>query len=356
MAILELNSAALRYNYDVIDTQMKSKNISWGVVTKILCGTRPFLAEILKLNPSMVLDSRLSNLAKIKAINPHVTTAYIKPPPKRILSKILEVADISFNTQYETLAELNALASKKEMQHRVVIMIEMGELREGIMRDSMLHFFEKVLGLAQINVIGIGTNLTCMNGILPTHETLLKLSQYKDLIEARFNFSIPLISAGTSITLPFLNKNLVPASINHFRLGETLFLGNDLLEKKKMKGLRDDVFILKAEIIEVLEKPPVPFGRRGKNLLGQVHEPKAKSLNGPRWRILVDVGNLDMNPDDLSPLDSNLRIDGASSDILALELALNISPPKTGDFVRFRVNYMGALRLMGSYYVEKRIV
>lgn len=356
MAILELNSAALRFNYGVIDAQMNSKNISWGVVTKILCGTRSFLAEILKLNPSMVLDSRLSNLAKIKALNPTITTAYIKPPPKRILSKILEVADISFNTQYETLEELNALASKKEMQHRVVIMIEMGELREGIMRDSMLHFFEKVLSLPHIIVVGIGTNLTCMNGILPTQETLLKLTQYKNLIEERFSHPIPLLSAGTSITLPFLNNDLVPSSINHFRLGETLFFGNDLLQEKKMAGLRDDVFILKAEIIEVLEKPAVPFGRRGKNVLGQINTSKAGEKKGERWRILVDVGILDINPDDLSPLNSNLRIDGASSDILALELAPNALPPKIGDFVQFRVNYMGALRLMGSFYIEKRVV
>jgi len=73
-------------------------------------------------------------------------------------------------------------------------MIEMGELREGVMGDAFIDFYESVFNLSNIEVVGIGTNLSCLYGVLPNQDKLIQLSLYEQLIEAKFNKNIPYVS------------------------------------------------------------------------------------------------------------------------------------------------------------------
>ncbi|NJO92832.1 MAG: hypothetical protein HC831_30590, partial [Chloroflexia bacterium] len=100
---------------------------------------------------------------------------------------------------------------------------EMGELREGVLREELIEFYSEVFELKNIEVVGIGTNLTCLYGILPNHDKLIQLSLYEQLIEAKFNKQIPYVSGGSSVTIPLMFQNLLPKGINHFRVGESLF-------------------------------------------------------------------------------------------------------------------------------------
>src|SRR5690606_23701583 len=133
--------------------------------------------------------------------------------------------------------------------HKIIIMIELGELREGAMREDVIDFYEKVFHLPNIEVAGLGTNLTCMYGVLPNQDKLLQLCLYAQLIEARFNRKIPYISGGTSVTIPLISRGLLPKDVNHFRVGETLFLGTDVYSSKPNPEMHQDVFKLYAEII-----------------------------------------------------------------------------------------------------------
>src|SRR5690606_3595820 len=135
-------------------------------------------------------------------------------------------------------------------KHKVIIMIEMGDLREGVMGDHLIAFYEKVFLLPNIQIIGIGTNLNCLNGILPNQDKLIQLVLYKQLIEAKFNRQIEWISGGTSVTLSLLLNHRIPSGINHFRIGEALFFGNDLFTGNPFKMMKQDVLKLYTEIIE----------------------------------------------------------------------------------------------------------
>jgi predicted amino acid racemase len=103
-----------------------------GVVTKILCGNEIYLKEIIALGVREMHDSRISNLKKIKALDPTIQTVYIKPPAKRSIEKIVHYADVSFNTEID-IKMLSAEAQKQNKTHKIIIMIEMGDLREGVM-------------------------------------------------------------------------------------------------------------------------------------------------------------------------------------------------------------------------------
>lgn len=355
MAFVTLDADKLADNYNYLDNLFKKHGVKWSVVTKLLCGNKAYLDVLLKLGVKEACDSRVTNLKRIKSINPEVETAYIKPPPKRSIRKIVEYADVSFNTEFETIKLLSEAAVEQNKLHKVIIMIELGELREGVMREDFMDFYAKIFELPNIEVIGIGTNLTCMYGVLPNHDKLIQLSLYKELIEAKFNKKIPYVSGGSSVTIPLIFQGLLPEGVNHFRVGETLYLGTDVYNNKPFDQMHNDVFKLYAEIIELTEKPSIPMGELGHNLTGEVKEFEGEHSGQSSYRAIIDLGLLDIESEHLRPTDKNIQLVGESSDMIVVDLGDNPNNYKVGDLLEFGMTYMGTLRVMNSEYVEKKV-
>src|SRR5690606_33012400 len=121
-------------------------------------------------------------------------------------------------------------------------MIAMGELREGVMREDVLSFYDQGFELKNIEEVGIGTNLSNLYGVLRNTDKLIQLTLYKQLIEAKFNRKIPYVSGGSSVTIPLIFQNQLPLGINHFRVGETLYQGTDVYNDTPSNLLEQDVF------------------------------------------------------------------------------------------------------------------
>jgi ornithine racemase len=355
MAYLNLFRDQLLHNYHFLDELFKSNDIKWGITTKLLCGTKSYLEEVIDLGIKEVHDSRISNLQRIKEIDPATMTVYIKPPPKDTIPDIVRYADASLNTELSTLHALSDEAVKQEKVHKVIIMIEMGDLREGVMREELIDFYGKIFKLPGIEVIGLGTNLNCLHGVLPDGDKLIQLVLYKQIIDLQFNKSIPLVSAGTTVTIPLLLSNQLPAGINHFRVGEALFFGKNLFTGDTIEGMSDSVLELNAHIIEISEKPLVPSGELGVNPQGKVSKVDVSDYGKTAYRAILDIGYLDVQPDYLVPADPSIEISDASSDMMILNVGDNPNDYKVGDLVRFKLEYMGALSLMSSDYIEKKV-
>src|SRR5690606_23212459 len=159
MAFLNLYKDKLKDNYEFLKKEFSKNGISWGVVSKILCGNELYIRELIALGVDEIHDSRISNLAKVKEINPEVQTVYIKPPSKRNIPKMVEFADVSLNSESNTIKWISWEASKQGKKHKIIIMVETGDLREGVMGDHLLDFYSMVFELPNIEVIGLGTNL-----------------------------------------------------------------------------------------------------------------------------------------------------------------------------------------------------
>jgi ornithine racemase len=187
MAFIELNRAKLEHNFNFLNELFEKNHIRWGIVSKLLCGNKPFIRVLLELGVKEIHDSRISNLKAIKSLDPDVQTVYIKPPPRRSIRNLLKYADVSLNSDYDTIRHISEEAVKQGKKHKIIIMIEMGDLREGVMGEHLIDFYERVFKLPNIEVIGLGTNLNCLNGIMPTHDKMIQLSLYKQLIEVKFN-------------------------------------------------------------------------------------------------------------------------------------------------------------------------
>lgn len=353
MAFLKLYRNRLEHNFAHLKDLFEANHIEWGVVSKLLCGNRLFIQELLKLGVRELHDTRISNLKVIKALDPSVQTVYIKPPAKRSISNVVRYADVSFNTDGYTIQLLNEESRKQGKKHKIIIMVEMGDLREGVMGDQLVDFYEKILELTHIEIIGIGTNLNCLNGIMPNQDKLIQLCLYKQLIEAKLKCSIPWVSGGTSVTLSLLKQKQIPQGVNHFRIGEVLFFGNDLFTGEPFEGMKTDVFTLFAEIIELYEKPKVPHGEQMENVAGHIPSWDKEDYGKTAYRAILDVGLLDIHPQYLLPDHPDVKIIEASSDMLVIDLGDNESGFKTGDLVSFQLRYMGALGLLNSNYIEK---
>lgn len=356
MAHIVLNRKKLQHNYHYLNRLFTAHNIEWGIVSKVFCGSKTYLKEIIDLGIGQICDSRITNLKIIKSIDRNVETVFIKPPAKRYISSIIKYADASFNTEYETIKMLSDEALRQNKIHKVIIMIELGELREGVMREDFVDFYAKVFKLPNIEIAGIGTNLTCMYGVLPSQDKLIQLCLYEQLIEAKFNKIIPYITGGTSVTIPLISQGLLPRGVNHFRVGETLFLGTDVYNNKPNPDLYQDVFKLYAEIIELREKPTVPDGDMGTNMSGEAVTFYDHLSDATSYRAIIDIGLLDVDESHIFPISENIKIVGSSSDMMVLDLGKEYSHYKVGSLIELNLDYMGILRIMNCDYVDKRAI
>ena len=353
MAYLKLYREKLQHNYNFLKKMFETGDITWGVVTKLFCGNEDMIREVINLGTPEIHDSRISNLKVAKEINPDVQTVYIKPPPKEFIEDIIRYADVTFDTDISTIKLLSDEAVRQKKEHKIIIMIEMGDLREGVVRDDLINFYEKIFNLPNINIVGLGTNLNCLHGVMPNADKLIQLALYKQIIELKFNRKIPWISGGTSVTVPLLLRNEIPKGVNHFRIGETLYFGMDLFSEKVIPGMESSVMELFTQIIELHKKPVVPSGELGKDPFGDVAEIDEDDYGRQSYRAILDVGYLDIDPKFMIPVDDDIEIVDASSDMLVVDVGENKNNLKVGDLVRFRLKYMGALGIMNSNYIDK---
>ena len=355
MAYVTFDINKLKLNFDYLDNLFAENGIKWSIVTKVLSGNKKLLTELLKLDINQVCDSRVTNLRIIKGIKPEIETIYIKPPAKRAIPGVIKYADISLNTELETIKMLSAEAQKQNKTHKIIIMLELGELREGVKSEDFVDFYESVFNQKNIEVIGLGANLNCLYGVLPNRDKLLQLSLYQQIIEAKFNKNLPYVSGGSSVTIPLIFQNLLPEGVNHFRVGETLFLGTDVYNDIPLEQMSNNIFMLYSEIIEVIEKPIVPEGEMGTNLEGDSFTFEEKDIGQTTIRAIIDIGLLDVEIKHLEFVDKDITIAGASSDVIVIDLGDNEKQYKVGDVIEFKLDYMGTLRIINSRYIDKRI-
>ena len=362
MAELLISTKKIQNNIKYLSEYFQANNIHWSLVTKVFSGDKEFLKHVLTdeiINKfDSVGDSRLTSLKNLKEVNPGMRTIYIKPPAKMYADEIIKYADISLNSSFTTIIALNKAAKKVNKVHQIIIMVELGELREGIKRTELMSFYEKVFQLSNINIIGIGSNLGCMYGVEPTYDKLLQLSLYKELISAKFNKDLRYVSGGTSITLPLIENSTIPKDINHFRIGEAVFFGISPLDNNQFKELSIDAFEFTANIIELEEKKIIPDGIISDANIGHSAEFDKEDLTGTSIKAILDFGLLDVDQNDIEFIDTSLEYVGITSDMLVIDLGDNktekgLQRYKIGDKIHFKPNYMAVARLLNSKFIDK---
>ncbi len=338
---------AKKYGFNVqyiLDLAHKQQVSIMGV-SKVYCGDQKLSSVLEDLNVDYIADSKLENLMHIKTRKPKV---YLRVPAISEASLVVKYTDISLNSELEVIQKLNMIAGKMRKRHKIILMIDLGDLREGIYYKAFdLEIIKEILSLEHIDLIGIGTNLTCYGSVVPTIETYEKLKHIKDLIEQQFQIKLSVISGGNSSSIPMLMDGTLPKYINNLRIGEAMILGRETAYQKRIDHLYEDVITLETEIVEIKTKPSYPEGQLGFDAFGDKQTYHDK---GMMRRAILNIGKQDVRHDDLIP-PHDIKVIGSSSDHLLVEL-LN-ETHQVGDIITFKLKYGGILSLMTSKYVEK---
>ncbi len=365
MAELIIHTQNIKDNISKLSAYFKKHNVEWSLITKVFSGDLEFLKNVLTeeviRDINSVGDSRLTSLKNLKRVNPEMRTIYIKPPAVVYADEVVKYADISLNTQFNTIKALNEAAGRQKKTHKIIIMIELGELREGVNRDDFIDFYKKVFNMPNIEVIGLGSNLGCMYGVEPTYDKLLQLTLYKELIEAKFNKKLKFVSGGSSITLPLLEKEAVPADVNHYRIGEAAFFGSSPLDNEQFLDLSTNTFDFSTNIIELEEKGLVPDGIISDANVGHTAEYDEQDVKKMTYKAILDFGLIDVDRKDIEARNSGLKFVGITSDMTVLDIGKNETEEGkkkfgVGDTICFKPNYMAVARLLNSKFIDKKFV
>lgn len=347
---------ALKQNIQVISGIMDRAGIGWSVSTQALCGHPDIIRALSILGVRSICDTKLLNLRSIRQAVPDLETWYLGLPLLSNAAEVVELADISVNSELEVVRALNKEAGRLGRKHHIVILVEIGDLYEGVMPASLVSFYEQVLALGNVDIIGLGAVLPDTPENLPELDQIAHLKLYRELLELKFNTRLQFISAGSSSLLSVLLSGEIPDCINHFRIGETLFLGNDPLSGTRFEGLRNDVVTLEAEIAEIKEKSLVPTGEIGHAAPFEGSAQAEEASPGQRgYRALVTVGGIDTDVAGLTPLNPAHQIAGASSDITVVNMGESKENWTIGDVIRFRPNLSAFRLLMTDSYLPKHV-
>lgn len=348
---ITIDLGLIRQNVNTIVELCKKNNIQVAGVTKVFCGDPLIAQAYIDGGVSYLADSRVENLIRMKDLK--IPKLMLRLPMISEASEIVKYADISLNSQLETIKALSKEAIKQDMVHKIILMMDLGDLREGYYDDRMLiEDIKEIINLSGVEILGLGTNLTCYGGVIPTKETLDQLKNTAKMIENEFGIKLEIVSGGNSSSIHLLDDQDIDG-INHLRLGESLILGNETAYGTQIPRTSDEAFVLKTEIIEIKEKPSMPKGEIGRDAFGLT---PTFIDRGVRKRILCAIGKQDVDFDALYPIDKKIIILGGSSDHLILDASDSQIDYNIGDIIEFKMDYVSILRAMTSQYIKKEIL
>lgn len=348
---LEINLEKIRDNTQKLVGVMASVGISITGVTKAFLGHPEIVESLITGGVSGLGDSRIETIENMRVSQAESVMMLIRTPMFSQARRVVMSSDISVNTEIEVITKLSIEAQKANKIHGIILMVELGDLREGISPGDLDETVRRTLKLSNIVLKGIGGNLACRNGIAPDCTNMSVLSQLADHVETTFGLKLEIVSGGNSANIDWATSGADLGRINHLRLGESILLGREALHRIPIEGLAVDAFTLVAEVIELKSKPSQPIGTIAQSSLsGILPRPPDR---GSIIQSIIGIGNQDTEPDGLS-CPTGLKILGASSDHLIVEDREN--QLRVGSEVRFDLNYGALLRAMTSPFVNKRCV
>ncbi len=332
---------------------IKSESDKYGVdiccVTKCFCAIPEIVDIYFENGIREFADSRIQNLKKINYVG--VKRWLLRLPMLSEVEDVVKYSDISLNSQVKTVQALGEEASKIGVVHNVVMMVDLGDLREGVRPEKAIETAKAFNSVDGIKLLGVGVNLNCYGGVLPTETNINELVQIAEEIEKECGITLEVISGGNSGSIYLMQEGKLNKRVNNLRLGEVVFVGQETSYQKNIEGMHENIFTLELEVIEIEDKPSVHIGETGLNSFGEVAVYEDKGI---MKRAIVGCGRQDVDISMIEPLDKNIEIIGFSSDHIILDFTKK-GESFIGEKIKFNVSYGAILSLCTSEYVCKEV-
>jgi len=348
---LAIDLDKIEHNARTIVELCRGHGISVVGVTKCT-GGNPEIAKAMRRGGVIAIgESQLQNVHRLKSAGVDGPFMLLRLPAPSEAAEVIESVDISLNSELSALVALSHAAQSRGRRHDVIVMVDLGDLREGLWPREVAKFVEQALRLPGIRVAGLGTNLACFGGVMPSEDNMRRLSEMADEVERNFDLQLQWISGANSSGLHLIAAGRMPARINQARIGEAILLGRETTHRQPWSDTFQDVFSLHAEILELKRKPSTPVGERSENAFGHL---AAFEDRGEIERALVNIGREEIAIEGLTPHDGRLKILGASSSYLIVDTSAAAGTFQVGDEMSFALNYGALLTAMTSEYVKKK--
>jgi len=352
---LQINTRKIYENTRDLVKYCHENGVSISGVIKGFNALPVVVNEFIRADCAHIASSRIEQLIEVKKQGLDVCCMLIRLPMYCELENLVKYVDISLNSELSTLELINDLCKKNNKSHGVILMLDLGDLREGFIDESEIInaaiYVEK--NLEHIELKGIGTNLGCYGSVRPTIENLSKLVAVANEIEKRIGRKLEIISGGSTSSIPLLLDGKLPKGINNLRIGEGILLNRDLpdLWKVSVLKLHQQTFILKAQIVEIKDKPTYPIGELFIDAFGNL---PVYTDRGIRKRAILAVGKQDFAMHEkLIPLLDGIEVIGSSSDHLIIDIENCSEKLNVGDILEFDMYYAPMLYLTASNNVKK---
>lgn len=349
---ITIDLGCIERNTRTVVSRCASEGIQVFGVTKGTCGMPQVARAMLRGGVVGIAESRFENIRRLRDSGIDCPIMLLRSPPLSRAEEVVRTVDISLQSEIPVIAEISRVAERLGRIHDIILMVDLGDLREGIWPNDLIPTLEEIEKRPGVRVAGVGTNLSCLGAIIPTRDNLSQLEAHAYKIERITGRHLDWVSGGNSSSLPLLLAGGMPKGINMLRIGEAILQGGrDTFLEEPWAELDPNAFRLSGELLEVKTKPSLPIGISGVDAFGQ----KPKFVDeGDRLRAIANIGREDVIVEGMTPVNPGVRVIGASSDHLVLDITDCVPPLAIGDRVSFSLTYGAMLTVMTSEYVEKQ--
>lgn len=341
------------YNAEVLHRKLEEQGMSLVVVTKLLSGNYDLIPGLFR-HVEAIAESRIKNLQHFPYAS--VKRWLIRIPAPCEVHDVVKYADLSLNSEMAVLEALNEAAGDHGVIHDVILMVEVGDLREGMEPAEVLDAVGKILQMPNLRLRGLGTNLGCFGSIEPDENNTGVIAELVEKVEQTYQVELDLNSVATSLALPMVLSGRLPERLTSARIGEAIFRGNvpSIFEAEGLQ-LRTNTCHLEAQIIELKEKNAIPTGISGIMQFRRREVAEQRRM----MRAIVNIGQMDVSIDELTPEAEGVQILGASSDHMICDVTnyavdgKTVADLKVGDVLSFSLSYTGLSQAFSSEHIDK---
>ena len=348
-----INTAVISKNTETVVKLCADKGIHvWGV-TKGVSAHPAVASAMLEGGCQGLADSRVDNIRKLRLFGFRNPMMLLRIPMPGEMDEVAETADCCLVSMPGSVLMLDRACREAGTEVGIIVMVDLGDLREGIWPDGIEEMAEAIRQCHRVRCLGVGSNLGCLSGVLPTETNLSLLVKTGEELSSFLDCPLEVVSGGATSSLMLVEKGIVPGGVNQLRVGEGILLGTDITRSRLIPYLGNDAIRITAEVVEVRRKPTMPIGETGTDAFGNVQIFRDR---GVRRRAIVAMGRQDVRPEGLIPVDEGLSVIGASSDHLTLDAEDLRGPLEPGDTISFVPDYGAVLAATTSPYVRTRII
>ncbi|MEG2172134.1 MAG: alanine racemase [Desulfovibrionaceae bacterium] len=323
MPHLLVNRQALEHNLRTVSERCRTLGADFMLVFKE-AGIRP---DLLKFMLDCGFCSR-AGFCHFPGVSLHlpvgVASHLLYLVPDSAIPEVVSGYDVLYQTGIRSLQRIAKEARRQQRILRVVLPVEVGDGRDGVLPGELELLAVEMSDLApHVELWGLAANFACISEQPPKKEDLLRLLALRHAVQERTGRPVPHISVGGSDILLLGAESGLPSGITEIRCGTAVYLGVYPLSGQAVPGLSRTAVRLCGQIIECSRK------------------------NG-MLRAVFDFGTNDTNPELVTPPYPGMLFQGASSGYSIFDISDCPVHMHCGDELLFELHHRSLARALAT--------